>query len=49
MRLLEKLNVFEKSLYGYATDPYYGNLTVNPKNLGTALNISCEMALKPTK
>lgn len=34
-RMIKLLQTFEK--LGYATDPYLGNLTVSPKNLGTSL------------
>jgi protein-arginine kinase len=36
-RLLKVLQSFEK--LGYATDPYLGNLTVDPRSLGTALDL----------
>ena len=34
------LQTFEKLTY--ATDPYLGNLTVSPKNLGTSINLEIE-------
>lgn len=45
-RLFKLVELFEN--YGFATDPYLGNLTVSPKNLGTALNIMTEFNLNPT-
>lgn len=46
-RLFKLVELFEK--FGFATDPYLGNLTVSPKNLGTALNIFCEFNLNATE
>ena len=40
-RLIKLLQTFEK--LGYATDPYLGNLTVSPKNLGTALKLEADI------
>lgn len=37
-RIFKILSTFEK--LGYATDPYLGNLTVRPDQLGTGLKIS---------
>lgn len=34
-RLIKLVYTFEK--LGYAADPYLGNLTTSPKNLGTSL------------
>jgi len=39
---LEK--TFEK--LGYAVDPYLGNLTVSPRNLGTALKVKCTLKVE---
>jgi protein-arginine kinase len=39
-RLIKLLQTFEK--LGYATDPYLGNLTVSPRNLGTALHLEVD-------
>lgn len=38
--MIKLLQTFEK--LGYATDPYLGNLTVNPKNLGTSINLEVD-------
>jgi len=45
-RLFNLLSTFEK--LGFATDPYLGNLTVSPKDLGTAMKLSCTLILSPT-
>ena len=37
------LQEFEK--LGYSTDPFLGNLTVMPQNLGTAMKLECELSL----
>eukprot|EP00347_Sterkiella_histriomuscorum_P011380 403372676 len=39
-RMIKLLQTFEK--LGYATDPYLGNLTASPKNLGTALKLEVD-------
>lgn len=39
-RLIKLLQTFEK--LGYATDPYLGNLTASPRNLGTALRLEVD-------
>jgi protein-arginine kinase len=36
-RTIRLIQAFEK--LGFATDPYLGNLTVNPSNLGTAMKL----------
>ena len=41
-RMTKLLQTFEK--LGYATDPYLGNLTVSPKNLGTALKLEANIS-----
>jgi len=41
LRLIKLMHTFEK--LGYATDPYIGNLTVSPKNLGTALFLEADL------
>lgn len=38
------LNSFEKM--GFATDPYYGNLTVSPEHLGTGINMEGTVTYK---
>lgn len=40
-RTFKLLQAFDK--LGYATDPYLGNLTVSPLNLGTAMQIWCKI------
>ncbi len=40
-RLIKLVHTFEK--LGYATDPYLGNLTVSPKNLGTSLYLEADL------
>lgn len=42
--MIKVLQSFEK--LGYATDPYLGNLTVNPKNLGTALQLEASFTFE---
>ena len=34
------IKAFDK--IGFATDPLYGNLTVSPQHLGTALSLECK-------
>ena len=46
-RLFKMLKIFEK--LGYSTDPYLGNLTVSPKDLGTGLKLHCTLSLTPTE
>jgi len=46
-RLFKMITIFEK--LGYSTDPYLGNLTVSPKDLGTAMKLSCTMKLVPSE
>jgi hypothetical protein len=41
LRLIKLMHTFEK--LGYATDPYLGNLTVSPKNLGTSLFLEADL------
>jgi len=41
LRLIKLMHTFEK--LGYATDPYMGNLTVSPKNLGTSLFLEADL------
>ena len=43
-RGIKLLQTFEK--LGYATDPYLGNLTVSPANLGTAMTMKCNLTLR---
>lgn len=38
--------LFEK--LGFATDSYLGNLSVSPKDLGTAMKLFCEFGLTAT-
>lgn len=45
-QLFKLVELFEK--FGFANDQYLGNLTVSPKNLGTALNLFCEFNLHAT-
>lgn len=40
-RMIKLLQTFEK--LGYATDPYLGNLTASPRNLGTSLHLEAEV------
>jgi ATP:guanido phosphotransferase, C-terminal catalytic domain len=40
-RLIKLVQTFDK--LGYATDPYLGNLTVSPKNLGTAMYLEANL------
>ena len=42
-RAIKLLQTFEK--LGYATDPYLGNLTVSPQNLGTAMKLWCKVGI----
>jgi protein-arginine kinase len=42
-RAIKLIKTFEKLTY--ATDPYLGNLTVSPQNLGTAMRLSCTLRL----
>jgi protein-arginine kinase len=39
--MIKLLQTFEK--LGYATDPYLGNLTVSPRNLGTAMKVEASI------
>ncbi len=39
--MIKLLQTFEK--LGYATDPYLGNLTASPRNLGTSLRLEAEV------
>ena len=43
-RLIKLMHTFEK--LGYANDPYLGNLTVSPQNLGTSLTLQADMCLQ---
>lgn len=43
-RAIKLIKTFEKLTY--ATDPYLGNLTVSPQNLGTAMRLSCTLRLE---
>ena len=43
-RGIKLIQTFEK--LGYATDPYLGNLTVSPANLGSAMTMKCNLTLK---
>lgn len=44
IRMIKILKTFEKLTY--ATDPYLGNLSVSPANLGTSMRISCNVRLE---
>lgn len=43
-RMIKLLQTFEK--LGYATDPYLGNLTASPRNLGTSLRLEAEVVFE---
>ena len=43
IRTIKILKTFEKLTY--ATDPYLGNLSVSPANLGTSMKLSCNVRL----
>ena len=44
IRMIKILKTFEKLTY--ATDPYLGNLSVSPANLGTSMRLSCDVRLE---
>ena len=44
IRTIKILKTFEKLTY--ATDPYLGNLSVSPANLGTSMKLSCNVRLE---
>jgi protein-arginine kinase len=46
IRMIKILKTFEKLTY--ATDPYLGNLSVSPANLGTSMRLSCDVRLEDT-
>jgi len=41
LRAIKLIQTFEK--LQFATDPYLGNLTVSPENLGTGITLSCKI------
>jgi len=43
-RLLKLISTFDK--LGYSNDPYLGNLTVSPKNIGTSLVLQADLKLQ---
>lgn len=43
-RLLKLISTFDK--LGYSADPYLGNLTVSPKNIGTSLVLQADLKLQ---
>jgi protein-arginine kinase len=45
-RLFKMIQMFEK--LGFSTDPYLGNLTVSPKDLGTGMKLQCTLDLEGT-
>ena len=41
------INMFDS--FGFATDPFLGNLTVSPKNLGTGMRLFVEFETQATE
>lgn len=46
-RMLKLIKKFEK--FDYAKDPFLGNITVSPTQMGTAMTLHCEITLPPSK